>query len=85
MLSFIPYRRRLQPRLGFARLIQFLFRRVILAKTAPVFLQVTCLARIATSRVIGLGIVLILRRIQIKVAVRGKFITLALKKFHLVR
>jgi hypothetical protein len=50
-----------------------------------VFLQVTCLAGIAISRVIGLGSALILRRMQIKVAIRGKFIILALKKFHLVR
>jgi hypothetical protein len=78
-----PRRRRLQ--LGFARLIQFLFLRVILAKAAPMFLQVTCLAGIATSRVFRLGIVLILRRIQIKVAIRGTFIILALKRFHRVR
>jgi hypothetical protein len=71
--------------LGFARPIQFLFLRVLLTKVAPVFFQVTCLAGTATSRVIGLGIVLILRRMQIKVAVRGKFIILALKRFHLVR
>jgi hypothetical protein len=81
VLSFVPRRRRLV----FSRLIQFLFLRVILATTAPVFLQVTCLAGIAISRVIGLGSALILRRMRIKVAVRDKFITLALKKFHLVR
>jgi hypothetical protein len=85
VLSSVPRKRRLQPRLGFARLIQFLFLRVILSKAAPVFLQVTCLAGIATSQVIRLGIVLILRRIQIKVAVRGTFIILALKRFHQVR
>jgi hypothetical protein len=85
VLSSVPRRRRLQPRLGFARLIQFLFLRVILAKAAPVFLQVTCLAGIATSRVIGLGIALILRRMQIKVAIRDKFIILALKRFLRVR
>jgi hypothetical protein len=84
VLSFVPRRRRLQPRLCFVRLIQFLFLRVILAK-APVSLQVTCLAGIATNRVIGLGSALILRRMQIKVAVRVKFIILALKKFHRVR
>jgi hypothetical protein len=50
-----------------------------------VFLQATCLARTATSRVIGLGIVLILRRMQIKVVIRGMFIIIALKKFPLVR
>jgi hypothetical protein len=43
------------------------------------------LAGNATSQVIGLGSALILRRMQIKVAVRGKFIILALKKFHRVR
>jgi hypothetical protein len=85
VLSSVPRRRRLQPRLGFVRLIQFLFLRVILAKAALVSLQVTCLARAATSQVIGLGSALILRRMKIKVAVRGKFIILALKKFHLVR
>jgi hypothetical protein len=82
---FRPRRRRLQPRLGFTRLIQFLFLRVVLAKVALVFLQVTCLARTATSQVIGLGIVLIRRRMQIKVAVRGTFIILALKRFPRVR
>jgi hypothetical protein len=50
-----------------------------------VFLQATCLAITATNQVIGLGIVCILRRMQIKVAVRGMFITIVLKKFHLVR
>jgi hypothetical protein len=85
VLSSVPHRRRLQPRLGFARLIQFFFLRVALAKAAPVFLQATCLAGTTTSQVIGLGIVLILRRIQIKVAIRGTFITIVLKKFHLVR
>jgi hypothetical protein len=48
-------------------------------------LQVACHARIATSQVTGLGIALILRRMQIKVAVRGKFIILVLKRFPLVR
>jgi hypothetical protein len=66
-----PAEKRLQLRLGFARLIQFLFLRVILVKVALVFLQVTCLAGIAISWVIGLGSALILRRIQIKVAVVG--------------
>jgi hypothetical protein len=50
-----------------------------------VFLQVTCLAGIAISWVIRLGSALILRRMPIMVAVRGKFIILALKKFYLVR
>jgi hypothetical protein len=50
-----------------------------------VFLQATCLAETATSQVIRLGIVLILRRMQIKVAIRGMFITIVLKKFHLMR
>jgi hypothetical protein len=85
VLSSVPRRRRLQPRLGFERLIQFLFLRVVLAKAALVFLQATCLARTATNQVIGLGIVLILRRMQIKVAVRGMFITIVLKKFSRVR
>jgi hypothetical protein len=85
VLSSVPRRRRLEPRLGFARLIQFLFLRVILVKVALVFLQVTCLAGIAISWAIELGSALILRRMQIKVAIRGKFIILALKKFHLVR
>jgi hypothetical protein len=85
VLSSVPHRRRLRPRLGFAKRIQFLFLRVVLAKVAPVFLQATCLAGTATSQVIGLGIVLILRRMQIKVAVRGMFITIVLKKFHLMR
>jgi hypothetical protein len=85
VLGSIPRKRRLQLRLGFARPIQFLFLRVILARAAPVFLQVTCLAGFAISWVIGLGSALILRRMQIKVAVGGKFIILALKKFHLVR
>jgi hypothetical protein len=49
------------------------------------FLQVICPAGIAISQVIGPGTALILRRMQIKVATRGKSITLALKKFHLVR
>jgi hypothetical protein len=39
----------------------------------------------ATNQVIGLGIVHILRRIPIKVVIRGMFITIVLKKFHLVR
>jgi hypothetical protein len=85
VLSFVPRRRRFQPRLGFVRLIQFLFLRVILVKVASVFLQVTCLAGIAISWVIRLGSALILRRMPIMVAVRGKFIILALKKFYLVR
>jgi NhaP-type Na+/H+ or K+/H+ antiporter len=50
-----------------------------------VFLPVTCPAGIAISLVIGLGIALILRRMQTKVPGRGKLITIALKKFHLVR
>jgi hypothetical protein len=85
VLSFIPRKRRLQSRLGFARLIQFLFLRVVLVKAAPVFLLVTCPTRIAISLVIGPGIALILRRMQTKVPGRGKLITIALKKFHLVR
>jgi hypothetical protein len=86
VLSSIPHKRRLPSRLGFGRLIQFLFLRVILAKAARVSLQVTCRARIATSHVIRLGIsALILRRMQIKVAVRGKFIILVLKISCLVR
>jgi hypothetical protein len=56
-----------------------------LAKAAPVFLQATCLAGTATNQAISLGIVRILRRMQIKVVVRGMFITIVLKKFHLVR
>jgi hypothetical protein len=39
-----PPQKKAPPRLGFARLIQFLFLRVVLAKVTPVFLQVTCLA-----------------------------------------
>jgi hypothetical protein len=85
VLSFVPRRRRLQPRLGFVKCIQFLFQRTALAKAAPVFLQATYLARIATNQVIGLGIARILRRMQIKVAIRGMFITIVLKKFHLAR
>jgi hypothetical protein len=50
-----------------------------------VFLQATCLARTATNQVIGLGIDHILRRMQIKVAIRGMFIIIVLKKFYLVR
>jgi hypothetical protein len=50
-----------------------------------VSLQATCLAGTATNQVIGLGIVHILRRMQIKVAVRGMFIIIVLKKFYLVR
>jgi hypothetical protein len=57
---------------------------VVLAKAAPVSLQATCLTGTATNQVIGLGTVHILRR-QIKVAVRGMFIIIVLKKFHLVR
>jgi hypothetical protein len=83
--KFRPHKRRLPSRLGFTRLIQFLFLRVILAKAAPVSLQVTCCAGIATRQVIELGSALILRRMQIKVAVWGKFITLALKISPLVR
>jgi hypothetical protein len=49
-----------------------------------VSLQATCLAETATNQVIGLGIVHILRRMQIKV-VRGMFIIIVLKKFYLVR
>jgi hypothetical protein len=36
--KFRPPQKKLLPRLGFARLIQFLFLRVVLAKAAPVFL-----------------------------------------------
>jgi hypothetical protein len=50
-----------------------------------VFLQATCPTGTTTNQVIGPGIVLILRRMQIKVAVRGMFITIVLKKFHLAR
>jgi hypothetical protein len=50
-----------------------------------VSLQATYLAGTTTNQVIGLGIVHILRRMQIKVAVRGMFIIIVLKKFHLVR
>jgi hypothetical protein len=50
-----------------------------------VFLQVTCLVGTAISQVIGLGIAIILRRMQIKVAVRGTFIIIALKRFPRVR
>jgi hypothetical protein len=56
-----------------------------MGKAAPVSLQVICLARTATNQVIGLGIVHILRRMQTKVVVRGMFIIIVLKKFHLVR
>jgi hypothetical protein len=58
---------------------------VILAKAAPVSLPATCLAGTATNQVIGLEIVHIPRRIPIKVVVRGMFIIIVLKKFHLVR
>jgi hypothetical protein len=85
VLSSIPRRRRLQLRLGFAKHIQCLCQRVVLAKATPVSLQATCLAGTATNQVIGLGIIHILRRMQIKVAVRGMFIIIVLKKFHLVR
>jgi hypothetical protein len=85
VLSSVPRRRRLPSRLGFARLIQFLFVRVILAKAALVSLQVTYRAGIATSQVIGLGSALILRRMQIKGGIWGMFIILALKIFPLVR
>jgi hypothetical protein len=81
VLSSVPHRRRLPQRLGFTRLIQFLFLRVVLAKAAPVFLQVTCLAGTATYQVIGLGIALILGRMQINVAIRGTFIIIAMKRF----
>jgi hypothetical protein len=50
-----------------------------------VSLPATCLAGTATNQVIGLGIAHILRRIPIKVVVRGMFIIIVLKKFHLVR
>jgi hypothetical protein len=50
-----------------------------------VSLQATCLARTATNQIIRLGIAYILRRMQIKVAVRGMLIIIVLKKFHLVR
>jgi hypothetical protein len=85
VLSSVSRRRRLQLRLGFAKHIQCLYQRVVQAKAAPVFLQATCLARTATNQVIGSGIVHILRRMQIKVAVRGMFIIIVLKKFHPVR
>jgi hypothetical protein len=85
VLSSVPHRKRLQPRLDFAKRIQFLFRRAALAKAALVFLQATCLAGTVTYQVIVLEIAHILRRMQIKVAVRGMFITIVLKKFHLVR
>jgi hypothetical protein len=85
VLSSVPCRRRLQLRLGFAKRIQCLCGRVVLAKAAPVFLQATCLARTTTNQVIGLGIARILRRMQIKVVIRGMFIIIVLKKFHLVR
>jgi hypothetical protein len=83
--KFHPRRRRLQSRLVFARHIQFHFPRVVLVKAAPVFLLVKFPARTATKRAIGPGIAHILRRMQIKVAIRGMFITIVLKKFHLVR
>jgi hypothetical protein len=85
VLSSVPRRRRLQSRLVFARLIQFLFLRVVLVKPALVFLQATCLAGTATNQVIGPGIVRILRRMQTKVPSKAKLITIVLKKFHLVR
>jgi hypothetical protein len=85
VLSSVPRKRRPQPRLGFVKHIQSLFRRVVLAKAAPVFLQAICLAGTATNQVIGLGIARILRRMQIKVVVRAMFIIIVLKKFHLVR
>jgi hypothetical protein len=50
-----------------------------------VSLPATCLAGTAINQVIGLGIFHILRRIPIKVVVRGMFIIIVLKKFHLVR
>jgi hypothetical protein len=71
--------------MAFAKHIQCLCQRVVLVKVAPVSLQATCLAGTVTNQVIGLGIVHILRRMQIKVAVRGMFIIIVLKKFHLVR
>jgi hypothetical protein len=85
VLSSVLRRRRLQLRLGFTKRIQFLCRRVVLAKAALVFLQAICLARTITNQVIRLGIAHILKRIKIKVAVRGMFIIIVLKKFHLVR
>jgi hypothetical protein len=85
VLSSVPRRRRLQSRLVFTRLIQFLFLRVVLVKAAPVFLQVICLVGTATNQVIGLGIAHSLRRMQTKVPDRAKLITIVLKKFHLVR
>jgi hypothetical protein len=50
-----------------------------------VSLQATCLVGTATNQVIGLGIVHIPRRMQIKVVIRGMFSITVLKKFHLVR
>jgi hypothetical protein len=85
VLSSVPCKRRLQSRLVFARLIQFLFLRVVLVKIALVFLQAIFLARTATNQVIGPGIARILRRMQTKVPGRAKLITIVLKKFHLVR
>jgi hypothetical protein len=85
VLSSVPRRRRLQLRLDFAKLIQCLCQRIALVKAAPVSLPATCLAGTTINQVIGLGIVHILRRIPIKVVVRGMFIIIVLKKFHLVR
>jgi hypothetical protein len=85
VLSSVPRRRRLQLRLGFTKHIHCLCQRVVLAKVAPVSLQATCLAGTTTNQIISLGIVHILRRMQIKVAIRGMFIIIVLKKFHLVR
>jgi hypothetical protein len=50
-----------------------------------VFLLAICLAGIATSQVIGPGTVRTLRKMSIKVVVRGMLTITALKKFHLVR
>ena len=72
LLSFAHYRRRIQARLDFARLLQLLFQRALLVKAAPMFLQATCHAGTATSQVTGQGSVLILRRITTKVSVRGR-------------
>jgi hypothetical protein len=85
MLSSVPRRRSLQLKLGFTRHIQCLCQKVVLVKAALVSLPATCLARTVTKQVIGPGTVHILRRMPIKVAVRGMFIIIALKKFHLVR
>jgi hypothetical protein len=85
VLSSVPRKRRRQLRLGFTKHISWLCLRVVLVKATQMSLQATCLAGTTTNQVIGLGIVHILRRMQIKVAVRGMFIIIVLKKFHLVK